>query len=183
VVFSQIETRNKTQDLREPDAHMIEPDCSFVSFNPSDTILPMATIDTTVRPDYVRALPNLSQAAELIEISPAGITRGMEALGIEPLMWGLKEKHLDVGDLLRLAAHLRRASIEEVAGGLLELVGERAPDQLSAVSDQVDRYFDALPPRRPVDGAQFLAELREELPKRHAEQAEAIYRRHAESTQ
>ena len=143
----------------------------------------MATIDLTTSSDYVRALPNLSQAAELIDISPAGITRGMEALGIKPLMWGLKEKHLDVEDLLRLAAHLRRASVEEVAGGLLELVEEKAPDELSAVSGQVDRYFDALAPRRPVDGAEFLAALRDELPKKYAERAEAIYRRHAESTQ
>jgi hypothetical protein len=143
----------------------------------------MATIDRTTSSDYIRALPNLSQAAELIDVSAAGITRGIDALGIEPLMWGRKEKHLDVEDLLRLAAHLRRASIEEVAGGLLELVEEKAPEQLSAVSGQVDRYFDALPPRRPVDGAEFLAELREELPKKYAEQAEAIYLRHAESTQ
>jgi hypothetical protein len=143
----------------------------------------MATINRTTSSDYVRALPNLSQAAELIDISPAGITRGMEALGIEPLMWGRKEKHLEVEDLLRLAAHLQRASVEEVAGGLLELVGDRAPDELSAVSDQVDRFFEALPPRRPVDSAEFLAELREELPKRYAERAAAIHRRHAESTQ
>jgi hypothetical protein len=143
----------------------------------------MATIDRTTSSDYVRALPNLSQAAELIDISPAGITRGMERLGIEPLLWGHKEKHLDVADLLSLAADLQRASVEEVAGGLLELVKERAPDQLSAVSGQVDRFFEALPPRRPVDGAEFLAELREGLPKKYAERAEAIYRRHAESTQ
>jgi hypothetical protein len=145
----------------------------------------MATIDTTstTSSDYVRALPSLSQAAELIDISPAGITRGIDELGIEPVPWGRKEKHLNVSDLLRLASHLRRASVEEVAGGLLELVERKAPDQLSAISDEVDRFFETLPARRPADGAGFLQELRDALPARYADQAEAIYRRHAESTQ
>lgn len=143
----------------------------------------MATIDTTTSLEYVRALPKLSQAAELIDTSPAGITRGIEALGIEPLRWGLKEKHLDVADLLRLAVRLRRASLEEVAGGLLEMVEQKAPDHLSAVSAQVDSFFEALPSRREADSDGFLRELRDELPEKYADWAEAIYRRHALSTQ
>ncbi|HEY8945437.1 MAG TPA: hypothetical protein VIM73_14300 [Polyangiaceae bacterium] len=143
----------------------------------------MATIDTTTPSDYVRALPKLSQAAELIDTSPAGITRGIEALGIEPLRWGRKEKHLAVADLLRLAVHLQRASVEEVAGGLLELVEQKAPDHLSAVSGEVDNFFDALPARRAVDSEGFLRDLRDELPKKYADRAEAIYNRHALSTQ
>lgn len=143
----------------------------------------MATIDTTTSSEYVRALPKLSQAAELIDISPAGITRGIGALGIEPLRWGRKEKHLTVADLLRLAVHLRRASVEEVAGGLLELVEQKAPNHLSAVSAEVDSFFDALPERRAVDSEGFIRELRDELPKKYADRAEEIYRRHALSTQ
>lgn len=143
----------------------------------------MATVDTTITSDYVRALPNLSQAAALIDISPAGITRGIDALGIEPLRWGLKEKHLSVADLLRLAVHLRRASVEEVAGGLLEMVEQKSPDHLSTVSAEVDSFFDALPARRAMDSEGFLRELRDELPKKYADRAEAIYRRHALSTQ
>lgn len=143
----------------------------------------MATIDLTTRSDYIRALPNLTQAAELIDVSAAGITRGIKTLRIEPLLWGHREKHLKVADLLALAAHLRRASVEEVAGGLIELVERESPDQVPAVSAEVDRFFEALPARVPVDGTAFLRELREELPKKYAERAEAIYRRHADSTQ
>jgi hypothetical protein len=141
----------------------------------------MATLDST-RTDYVRALPTLSRAAELIDISPAGITRGVEELGLEPIPWGRREKHLAVGDLLRLAAHLRRASIEEVAGGLLEGVERDHPAQLVEVKAEVDRFFAALPTRRPSQPDEFLAELRGALPKRYAKQAEAIYRRHATSS-
>lgn len=141
----------------------------------------MATLDST-RADYVRALPTLSRAAELIDISPAGITRGIEELGLEPVPWGRREKHLAVGDLLRLATHLRRASIEEVAGGLLEGVERDHPAQLAAVNAEVDRFFAALPARRASEPDEFLAELRVALPKRYAKQAETIYRRHATSS-
>jgi hypothetical protein len=141
----------------------------------------MATTDTTSG-EYLRALPTLSRAAELIDISPAGITRGIGELGIEPLPWGRREKHLAVADLLRLAVHLRRASVEEVAGGLLEAVERDAPGQAAAVGAEVDRFFAVLPARRASETDEFLVELRDALPKRYAEQAEAIYLRHAESS-
>ena len=123
-----------------------------------------------------------SRAAELIDISPAGITRGIEELGLEPLPWGNREKHLDVEDLLRLAAHSRRASVEEVAGGLLEDVERDSPEQVEAINARIDRFFDSLPPRRAVQADRFVAELREALPERYAKQAEAIYLRHATSS-
>jgi hypothetical protein len=142
----------------------------------------MATLDNTTSADYVRALPTLSRAAELIDISPAGITRGIAELGIEPLPWGRREKHLAVADLLRLAVHLRRASVEEVAGGLLETVEREAPGQVAAVGAEVDRFVSALPARRASEPDVFLVELRDALPKHYAKQAEAIYLRHAESS-
>jgi hypothetical protein len=141
----------------------------------------MATLDTTSS-SYVRALPTLARAAELIDISPAGITRGIAELGIEPFAWGRREKHLAVTDLLRLATHLRRASVEEVAGGLLEAVEREAPEQAPAVSAEVDRFLAALPARRAAEPDEFLAELRDALPARYAKQAETIYRRHATSS-
>jgi hypothetical protein len=141
----------------------------------------MATIDRS-RADYVRALPTLSAAAGLIDISPAGITRGIDELGLEPLPWGRREKHLSVEDLLRLASYLRRASIEEVAGGLLEGVEQDHPDLVGVVSGEIDQFFDALPERRPSPSDEFLAELRDALPGRYAKQAEEIYLRHAGSS-
>jgi hypothetical protein len=141
----------------------------------------MATVDRS-RTDYVRALPTLSDAAELIDISPAGITRGITELGIEPLPWGRREKHLAVDDLLRLAAHLRRASVEEVAGGLLEGVERDHSDLTAVIGGEVGRFFDALPERQPSATDEFLAEIRRALPKRYAKQAEEIYLRHTRSS-
>jgi hypothetical protein len=96
--------------------------------------------------------------------------------------WGRREKHLGVEDLLRLAAHLRRASVEEVAGGLLEGVERDHPGQAEAISAGIERFFDSLPPRRAEQPDRFVAELREALPERYAGQAEAIYLRHAASS-
>lgn len=141
----------------------------------------MATVDRS-RADYVRALPTLSDAAKLIDISPAGITRGIAELGIEPLPWGRREKHLAVDDLLRLAAHLRRASIEEVAGGFLEGVQRDHPDLTGVIGGEIDRFFDLLPERRPSATDEFLTEIREALPTRYAKQAEEIYLRYARSS-
>ncbi len=131
---------------------------------------------------HVQCLPTLSRAAALIDVSPAGITRGIEGLGIEPIPWGRREKHLSVEDLLRLAVYLQRASVEEVAGGLLEEVERHHPEQVEAVSGDVDRFFDSLPPRRPSSRDEFLGELHDSLPPKHAKQAEAIYLRYADSS-
>jgi hypothetical protein len=137
----------------------------------------MATVDRS-RTGYVRALPTLSDAAELIDISPAGITRGIAELGIEPFPWGRREKHLSVDDLLRLAAHLRRASIEEVAGGLLEDIERDHPELAGVIGGEIDQFFDAVPERQPSASDEFLAEIRKTLPKRYAKQAEEIYLRY-----
>ncbi len=141
----------------------------------------MAAVETTPA-QVIRSLPTLSRAAALIDVSPAGITRGIEELGIEPIPWGRREKHLSVEDLLRLAVHLQRASIEEVAGGLLEEVEQDHPEQVEAVSADVDRFFDSLPARRPSSREDFLSELHDTLPARYAKRAEAIYLRYADSS-
>jgi hypothetical protein len=141
----------------------------------------MATVET--RPaQFVRCLPTLSRAAALIDVSPAGITRGVEELGIEPIPWGRREKHLSVEDLLRLAIHLQRAPLEGVAGGLLEEVERDYPEQVEAVSGDVDLFFESLPARRPSSREDFLGELYDSLPPKYAKQAAAIYLRYADNS-
>ncbi len=106
----------------------------------------------------------------------------MVRLGIEPQLWGGIEKHLKVVDVLRIAAQARRASVEEVAGGLLERASSD-PSQQAAVRGELDRYFaEVHPPAQPSPRDQFLAELREALPGKYAKQAERIYRRYVESS-
>jgi hypothetical protein len=142
----------------------------------------MATTGTPTRADFIRALPTYQEAAELIEIHPSGITRAVAKLDIQPELWGGTEKHLRAFDVLRIAAQARRASIEEVAGGLLERAAND-PAQHEAVRAEVDRYL-AEVRQRAQPGAQdaFLTELRDALPSQYAKQAERIYRRYVESS-
>lgn len=142
----------------------------------------MAITQTSTRAEAVRALPTYQEAAELIEIHPSGITRAVARLGIQPELWGGTEKHLKVVDVLRIAAQARRASVEEVAGGLLENASHD-PSQQAAVRAELDRYFAAI--HKPAEASprdRFLAELRETLPSKYAKQAERIYQRYAESS-
>jgi hypothetical protein len=142
----------------------------------------MAATQTSTRADVVRTLPTYQEAAELIEIHPSGITRAVARLGIEPQLWGGVEKHLTVVDVLRIAAQARRASVEEVAGGLLERAADD-PARQQAVRAEIDRYFaEVHQPARPSSQDSFLAELREALPGKYAKQAERIYRRYVESS-
>jgi hypothetical protein len=136
-------------------------------------------VDVHSRSDVIRALPTFSAAADLIGIDPSGITRLVKRLGIEPQMWGKREKRLTVADLLTLAIHAQRASLEEVAGGLTELTEREHPDQVEYITEEIDRYFDALPEMKASDPDEFVADLHASLPKEWAETAEAIYRRFA----
>jgi hypothetical protein len=142
----------------------------------------MATTRTSARADVVRTLPTYQEAAELMEIHPSGITRAVARLGIVPQPWGGIEKHLRVIDVLRIAAQARRASVEEVAGGLLERASDD-PHRQEAVRAEIDRYFaEVRQPEQPASQESFLAELREALPGKYAKQAERIYRRYVESS-
>jgi hypothetical protein len=142
----------------------------------------MATTQTPARADVVRSLPTYQEAAELIEIHPSGITRAVAKLGIVPQLWGGVEKHLQVADVLRIAAQARRASVEEVAGGLLERASDD-PARQEAVRVEIDCYFaEVHQPAQPSSQDAFLAELHEMLPAKYAKQAERIYRRYTESS-
>jgi hypothetical protein len=141
----------------------------------------MATVRTLTRADWIRALPTYQEAAELIEIHPSGITRAVAKLGIQPELWGGTEKHLRALDVLKIAAQARRATAEEVAGGLLERVADD-PVQREAVRAEVDEFLDARKPAQPAPQEEFLAELRDALPGKYAKQAERIYRRYVTSS-
>jgi hypothetical protein len=142
----------------------------------------MAATQTSARADVVRTLPTYQEAAELIEIHPSGITRAVAKLGIEPQLWGSVEKHLKIVDVLRIAAQARRASVEEVAGGLLERAADH-PARQDTIRVEIDRYFAKVHPApQPAPQDSFLTELREALPKKYAERAERIYRRYVESS-
>jgi hypothetical protein len=134
---------------------------------------------STSRSDYVQALPKLSDVAELIGLDPSGITRAIQRLGIEPLRWGGRDKHLAIADVLTIAAGAQRASLEEVAGNLLTWAEHERSEHAEAFMAEIDTFFAALPSPTAQEPDAFIAELRAELPKRWAAKAEQIWREHA----
>jgi hypothetical protein len=127
------------------------------------------------RADYVGALPTFADTAELIMIDPSGVSRAVKALGIEPIPWGNREKHLAIADVFRIAIHAKRAALEEVGGGLLDWAERQHPDQVDAIRAEIDAFLASLPERKATPPDQFIAELRAGLPPEAAEQAIAIY--------
>lgn len=135
------------------------------------------------RSEHVQALPKLSDAARMIGLDASGITRAIQRLEIEPLRWGGRDKHLEISDVLRIAATAQRASLEEVAGSLLTWAEEEHPGHVDAFTAEFDAFFAALPGPTPREPGAFVAELRAALPKRWAAEAERIWREHAEGAQ
>jgi len=133
------------------------------------------SIKTASRAEYVRALPTFAEAATLIGIDPSGVSRAVKKLGIEPLPWGNREKHLAVADVFRIAIHAKRLALEEVGGGLLDWAQREHPEQADAIQAEVDAFFASLPEPKATPRDQFIAELRAGLPPEAAERASEIY--------
>lgn len=127
------------------------------------------------RAEYVRARPTFAEAASLIGIDPSGVSRAVKRLGIEPLPWGNREKHLAVADVFHIAIHANRLALEEVGGGLLDWAERVHPDQARAIQAEIDAFFASLPEPKATPRDQFIAELRAGLPPEAAEQAIEIY--------
>lgn len=139
----------------------------------------MSAVASPPRSDYIRSLPTLSQAAEFIGLDTGGMSRAVRALGIEPQRWGRRDKHLEIADVLQIARVAQRASLEEVAGKILEWTERDHPDASERVTEEIDAFFARLPRPTAAPEDEFVAELRAALPRRWAEKAEEIWRAHA----
>src|ERR1700685_1902640 len=101
----------------------------------------MSAIAVHPRADRVRSLPTLSQAAGFIGLDTGGMSRAVRALGVEPQPWGRRDKHLEVAQVLQIARAAQRASLEEVAGSILEWTEQNHPDALKQTTAETDPVF------------------------------------------
>lgn len=115
----------------------------------------------TVSGTPVRWLPSQRDAARFIGIDASGITRAVSRLGITPLAWGNREKHLRIADVLRVGVYARRASLEEIAGALLEWAATTNPEAAPLFTAQIDQFFAALPAPQPSGLEAVLADIHE----------------------
>jgi hypothetical protein len=133
------------------------------------------SLNAVSRAEHVRALPTFAEAASLIGLDPSGVSRAVKRLGIEPLPWGNREKHLAVADVLRIAIHANRLALEEVGGGLLDWAEGEHPEHADVIQAEIDAFFASLHEPEPAPGDQFIAGLRAGLPPEAAERAIEIY--------
>lgn len=133
------------------------------------------SINAVSRAEYVRALPTLAETAELVGLDPSGVSRAVKRLGIAPLPWGNREKHLAVADVFRVALHAKRLALEEVGGGLVDWAEREHPDRADAIRTEIEEFFASLREPEATPRDQFLAELRAGLPPEAAERAIEIY--------
>jgi hypothetical protein len=141
----------------------------------------MTTAALQPRSDRLRSLPTLSQAAGFIGLDTGGMSRAVRALGLEPQRWGRRDKHLTVAQVLQVASVAQRASLEEVAGSILEWIEQNHPDTLEQTTAEIDAFFAELRPPTATPADEFVAELRAALPPRWADKAEEIWRAYAGS--
>jgi hypothetical protein len=110
------------------------------------------------------------------------MSRTVQSLGIEPLRWGRRDKHLAAAQILQIARVAQRASLEEVAGDIIEWTEKNHPEALEQTTADIDGFFAQLPqPTTATPADQFVAELHAGLPERWARKAEEIWRAHAGS--
>ena len=107
------------------------------------------------------------------------MSRAVRALGVEPQRWGRRDKHLEIAQVLQIARVAQRASLEEVAGSILEWTEQNHPEALAQTTAELDAFFAELPPPIATPDDEFVAELRAALPPRWADKAEKIWRAHA----
>jgi hypothetical protein len=141
----------------------------------------MSAVAPQPRTEQVRTLPTLSQAAGFIGMDTGGMSRIVRSLGIEPQRWGRRDKHLTAAQVLQIARVTQRASLEEVAGNILEWTEQNHPDAVQRTSAEIDAFFAELPAPTATPADEFIAELHTALPPRWAKKAEAIWRAHADS--
>jgi hypothetical protein len=109
------------------------------------------------------------------------MSRIVQALGVEPQRWGRRDKHLEIAQVLQIARVAQRASLEEVAGSILEWTEQNRPEALQQTTAEIDAFFAELPSPMAIPADEFVAELRAALPPRWADKAEEIWRGYASS--
>jgi hypothetical protein len=141
----------------------------------------MSAVAARTRSEHVRSLPTLSQAAGFIGLDTGGMSRAVRSLDIEPQRWGRRDKHLGASEILQVARVAQRASLEEVAGAILDWTESNHPEAVAQTTAEIDEFFAQLPEPAAAPPEDFLAELRAALPERWARKAEEIWRAHVSS--
>lgn len=128
----------------------------------------MSIID---REALAAAWPNLTEAARMIGISPATLSRDPD---VNPVEAGRREKRFSPIEVLGRAALYKRRSLNEVAQELLDHAREQRPQLASAVESDIEEFFEQRP-AQPTNKPAFFADLARVLPPALFEEVRTMY--------
>ncbi len=108
------------------------------------------------------AYPTLSEAATMVGVRPATLSRLPD---LEYIKAGGRDHRIPPAEVIRLAQHFRRRSIDEVAFDLVEYCQAHAPAAEGAVAMDVDEAVTAIYRAAPKPSIEaFLRDARRYLP-------------------
>jgi hypothetical protein len=112
--------------------------------------------------DDYRGYPNLTEAAHLLGVSVATLSRQK----LNGIRMGGRDIRLSPTEVLAHADFFKRRPLTEVAGELVERAYKVAPEVADNVVAEVDKVLSARPSLRSGTAIHFLAEARRVLPRR-----------------
>jgi hypothetical protein len=125
--------------------------------------------------DDYRAYPNLTEAARLVGVSVATLSR-QKLHGVRA---GGRDIRLSPTEVMAQADFFKRRPLSQVAGELVQRAHDVAPEVAIHVLDEVDRVLSTRPSLRPRAAVDFLAEARRVLPRRLFAQIARYYQESA----
>jgi hypothetical protein len=112
--------------------------------------------------DDYRGYPNLTEAASLLGVSVATLSRQK----LDGIRMGGRDIRLSPTEVLAQADFFKRRPLTEVAGELVERAYKVAPEVADNVLAEVDKVLSARPSLRSGSAIDFLSEARRILPRR-----------------
>jgi hypothetical protein len=96
-------------------------------------------MESTDRGASLRGYPNLSEAARILGISTATLSRRKD---LKREQRGERDQVLGAGEVLRLATIYRKRSLNDVAQDLLDLAGRSGGEERRVVEEQIEQFFE-----------------------------------------
>jgi hypothetical protein len=120
------------------------------------------------------AYPTLSEGAAMVGVKPATLSRLRD---LDYIKAGGRDHRIPAAEVIRLAQHFQRRSVDEVAFDLVAYCKAHAPDLEGAVAAEVDEAVAAIYQAAPKPSVEaFLRDARRHLPSDLFRQvAEAVF--------
>ena len=128
--------------------------------------------------ELLAAYPTLRQAAAMLAVDPSTLSRRADLQAVR----SGREKRLSPREVMRLGAVYKHRTPYELAGSLVALALETAPNLVDRVEAEIERTFDEPAPSEALDPVTFLAQAKKFLPNDLYRQVERAYQESADES-